>query len=66
MLAAGSTALYWTDYALTSNNVFAVALGGGATVTLPSGSDRALDLAVSLTSLYWSTSGGSVMSLPIR
>jgi hypothetical protein len=41
-------------------------LGGGCTVSLPWGRGLALGLAVISTSLYWTTSEGAVMRLPIE
>ena len=34
-LAAGARAVYWTDDAIANDDVFAVPLGGGCTVSLP-------------------------------
>jgi hypothetical protein len=65
-LAAGAKAVYWTDNAIANDDVFAVPLGGGCAVSLPWGSGLALGLAVTSTSLYWTTYEGAVMTLPIE
>jgi hypothetical protein len=65
-LAAGARAVYWTDNAIANDDVFAVPLGGGCTVSLPWGSGLALGLAVTSTSLYWTTYEGAVMTLSIE
>ncbi len=65
-LAAGARAVYWTDDAIANNDVFAVPLGGGCTVSLPWGGGLALGLAATSTSLYWTTYEGAVMTLPIK
>jgi hypothetical protein len=65
-IAAGPAAVYWADNEVANDDVFGVPLGGGATVALPSGQDLALGLAVTSTSLYWTTSEGAVMSLAIE
>jgi hypothetical protein len=65
-IAAGPAAVYWADNEVANNDVFGVPLGGGASVALPSGSDLALGLAVTSTTLYWTTAEGAVMSLAIE